>query len=86
MIGCKLGIDTHADSSCAGRHVRPLEFISGKKYSVTPFHDSYARKTDVGMINGVVTVDKPDGGGFILELNIFLDFTSSMNGSILVPF
>ena len=37
MNGCRLGIDTHADSSCAGKHVRPLEFISGKKYSVTPF-------------------------------------------------
>ena len=49
--GCRLGIDTHADSSCAGRHVRPLEFISGKKFSVTPFHDSYAPKSDVGMIN-----------------------------------
>ena len=84
MIGWKLGIDTHADSSCTGRHIRPLECISGKRYSVTPFHDSYAPKTDVSMINGVVAVDKPDGGGFILKLNNFLDFTSSMNDLILV--
>ena len=75
-VGCKLGIDTHADSSCAGRHIRILEYISGKKYNVTPFHDSYAPKTDVGMINGVVAVDNPDGSGYILELNNFLDFTS----------
>ena len=85
MNGCRLGIDTHADSSCAGKHVRPLEFISGKKYSVTPFHESYAPKTDVGMINGVVAIDKPDGEGYILELNNFLNFTDSMNDSILVP-
>ena len=83
--GCRLGIDTHADSSCAGKHVRVLEYISGRTYSVTPFHDSYSPKTDVGMINGVVAVDRSDGGGYILELNNFLDFTTSMNDSILVP-
>ena len=83
--GCRLGIDTHADSSCAGKHVRILEYISGKTYSVSPFHDSYSPKTDVGIINGAVAVDRPDGGGYILELNNFLDFTNSMNDSILVP-
>ena len=71
MNGYRLGIDTHADSSCARKHVRPLKFISGKKYSITPLHESYAPKIDVGMINGVVTIDKPDGGGYILELNNF---------------
>ena len=39
--GCRLGIDTHADSSCAGQQVRILEFIDGKRYNVTPFHDLY---------------------------------------------
>ena len=37
------------------------------------------------MINGVVAVDNSDGGGYILELNNFLDFTSSINDSTLVP-
>ena len=83
--GSRLGIDTHADSSCAGRHVRPLEYIHGKKFSVTPFHNSYEPKKNVGMINGVVAVDIEDGTGFILELNNFLDFTQSMEDSILVP-
>ena len=32
-----LGIDTHADSSCAGKHVRILEYIDGKTFSVKPF-------------------------------------------------
>ena len=64
--------------------MRPLEFISGKKYSVTPFHESYAPTTDVGMINGVVAIDKPDGECYILKFNNFLDFTNSMNDSILV--
>ena len=83
--GCKLGIDTHADSSCAGKHVRILEFISGKSFSVKPFLDTYEPRNDVSLINGVVAVDTDDGNGYILELNNFLDFTKSMNDSILVP-
>ena len=84
-IGCKLGIDSHADSSCAGRHVRILEYIDGKRFSVKPFLDTYEPKNDVSLINGVVAVDTSDGGGYILELNNFLDFTDTMNDSILVP-
>ena len=83
--GCKLGIDTHADSSCAGRHVRILEYISGKKFTVKPFLDTYSPQQDVSLINGVVAVDTDDGNGYILELNNFLDFTDNMNDSILVP-
>ena len=83
--GFRLGIDTHADSSCAGKHVRILEYIDGKSYTVSPFLNTYQPKKDVHMINGVVAVNNDDGSGYILELNNFLDFTDSMNDSILVP-
>ena len=39
--GCKVGIDTHADTSCAGKHVRVLERIDGKSFSVSPFNEKY---------------------------------------------
>ena len=83
--GCKLGIDTHADSSCAGKHVRILEYIDGKTYTVSPFLNSYTPTSNISMINGVIAVDKDDGTGYILELNNFLNFSDSMNDSILVP-
>lgn len=83
--GCMLGIDSHADSSCAGRHVRIMEFIGGKKFCVSPFLDTYEPKTDVTLINGVIAVDNEDGSGYILELNNFLNFTDDMYDSILVP-
>ena len=75
----------HADSSCAGRHVRILEYINGKKYSVNPSYSSYEHKSNIGMINGIVAIDKDNRDEYILELNNFLDFTSTMEGSILVP-
>ena len=84
-VGCKVGIDSHADTSCAGKHVRILERIDGKSYSVSPFNDQYKPLENVKMINGIVAVDRDDGSGFIVELNNFLDFTDSMNDSIVVP-
>ena len=85
LEGCRMGIDTHADSSCAGKHVRIIEFIDGKKYKVTPFHEDYEPINNIGMINGIVAVDNEDGSGYILELNNFLNFTDTMEHTILVP-
>ena len=66
--GYRMGIDSHADTSYAGRHVRILEHIDGIQYNVSPFTGPSLH--NVGMINGIVAVDREDGqGGFILEFN-----------------
>ena len=39
--GCRLGLDSHADISCAGRHARILEIIEGQSCTVRPFNDAY---------------------------------------------
>ena len=84
--GCRLGIDTHADTSCAGKHVRIMSYVDGVEFNVAPYHPDYAPMKRVGMINGIVAVDKSDGsGGYILQLNNFLNFTDSMDHSILCP-
>ena len=84
LHGFLLGVDTHADTLCAGRHVRVIKYIGGKKYSVAPFHGSYKPKTNVEMINGVVAIDNSNSSGFFIELDNFLDFSDSMDDSILV--
>lgn len=79
-----MGIDSHADTSCAGRHVHVIEHIDGVQYNVSPF--TGPALPNVGMINGIVAVDREDGqGGFILEFNNALDFTNSMEHSLLCP-
>ena len=83
--GSNMGIDSHADTSCAGRHVRVLEYIDGSTFTVSPFHKSYSPIENVRLVNGIVAVDFDDGKGLILELNNFLDFSQSMEHSILVP-
>ena len=82
--GARLGIDTHADTSCAGKHVRILEYVQGVRFSVAPFQGPSI--TNVSLANGVVAVDREDGQpGYILELNNFLDFSNSMEHSLLCP-
>ena len=85
LNGCRLGIDTHADTSCAGKHVRILEYIDGATYNVAPFHGSYKPIQEISMVNGAVAVDTKEGKSYILELNNFLNFTDSMDHSLLCP-
>ena len=82
--GCRMGIDTHADTSCAGRHVRIMEHIDGIQYNVSPF--SGPSLPNISMINGIIAVDREDGqGGYILELNNALNFTNIIQHSLLCP-
>ena len=40
-VGCRLGLDSYADTTCAGKHVRVIEHVEGKVCDVYPFNDSY---------------------------------------------
>ena len=82
--GARLGIDTHADTSCAGKHVRILEYVQGTKFTVAPFQGPTIK--NISLANGVIAVDRENGqSGYILELNNFLDFSHSMEHSLLCP-
>ena len=76
---------THADTSCAGRHIRILEYVDGPTYNVAPFHSNYKPLEKIGMINGIAAVDTENAKGYILELNNFLDFTNTMDHFLLCP-
>ena len=70
-----LGIDSHADVSCAGKDARILSHISGRKCEVKGFHDSYGSITDVRYVNVAYKYHDQDGQEYIIELNQALDFT-----------
>ena len=57
----------------------------GKNTKVTPYHKDYEPKDNIGMINGIVAIENEDGSGYLLELNNFLNFTDTMEHTILVP-
>ena len=79
-----MGIDTHVDTSCAGKYVMIFEHIQGTLSNVSPFKCPSIRH--VSLANGIVAVDKEDDqSGYILESNGFLDFSSSIENSLLCP-
>ena len=57
--------------------MRILEYISGSTSNVSPFQGPTINS--VSLVNGIVAVNREDGqGGYILELNSFLEFTGSI--------
>ena len=83
LNGCRLGIDSHADISCLGRHARITQYHDGINCSVQPFNDGYKPITNVSIADGAFAADSPDGTSAILHINHALDFTSSMEHLIL---
>jgi hypothetical protein len=81
--GCRLGTDSHADVSCLGKHARITETFQGRSCNVQPFHDSYSPMKNVNTINASFAHDTNDGKTYIIEVNQALDFTDSMEHSLL---
>ena len=80
--GCKLGADSHADVSVAGKHGRIISFVDGQLCTVHPFHDGYQPKKNVKIVNVAFAYDHQDGITYILVLNHCLDFTKDMQDSL----
>ena len=78
-----LGLDTHADISCAGRDAWVLAQVEGRTCSVHPFNDSYKAMTGVNIVNVAYKYENDEGEQFILEVNQCLNFIDSMTHSIL---
>ena len=81
--GCRLGLDSHADVHCIGRHARILETFEGRSCNVQPFNDSYSPMTNIQTVNACFAYDSSDGQTFILEVNQALNFTDTMEHSLL---
>ena len=81
--GSMLGMDSHADVSCAGRDAYVESIIEGRRCEVKGFHDSYGSISNVSYVNVVYKYQDNSGQEFLLEVNQALDFTNSMTHSIL---
>ena len=78
-----LGINSHADVSCAGRDAYVESIIMGRKCEVKGFHDSYEPLNDVSYVNVLYKYQEKMGQEYLLQVNQSLDFTKSMTNSIL---
>ena len=78
----RLGIDSHADMSCAGKHARIVGIEEGQTSTVYPFDDSMKPTKEVKTIHVAYAYDDPNGQTTILQINHCLDFTKTMEHSI----
>ena len=78
-----LGLDSHADISCAGRDAHILAQIEGRTCSVHPFNESYNAMTDINVVNVAYKYENCEGDQYILEVNQCLNFIDTMMHSIL---
>ena len=78
-----LGLDTHADISCAGKDEYVTAKLDSPTCAVHPFNDTYEAMTSIEIVNVLLKYQNKDGEKYILELNECLDFTDTMNHSIL---
>ena len=83
QTGCKLGLDSHADVHCVGRHARITKVFEGRSCTVHPFNDSYAPMSNVNTVNACFAYDTDEGETYILHVNQALDFTDTMEHSLL---
>ena len=83
LEGCRLGIDSHADVTCVGRHARILSVVDGLVSTVHPFNDSYEPMRQIKTVNAAFATQTSEGETVILILNNSLDFTHNMEHSLL---
>ena len=83
-IGARCGLDSHADMSCTGKHVRILEILEGQTCEVFPFNENhYEPIPKIRIINGAFSTETIYGETIVVELNHALNFTKSMEHSLL---
>ena len=67
--GCKLGLDTWADTGCSGKHAYVEEFLIGKTVTAMGFSSSLGKLDNLPYAHVLYAYDHEDGSVLILEHN-----------------
>ena len=63
-----LGLDSHADISCAGRDAHILAQREGKACTVRPFNDNYDPMMNIDIVDVAYKYESIEGDEYILEV------------------
>ena len=80
-----MGIDTWADTCCAGKHSYVQEFIDGKTVTASGFTSSLGSLTNLPIANVIYAYDDPGGYVLLLECNNAIYLGDKMEDSLLNP-
>jgi hypothetical protein len=83
--GCRLGIDSWADTCCAGKHCYVQEFVEGKMVTASGFTSSLGKLQHLPIANVVYAYDHPGGYTLLLECNNSIYLGDKMDDSLMNP-
>ena len=83
--GTRLGIDSWADTSCAGKHAYVESFIEGKTVNATGFSSSLGSMKNLPIVNVVYAYDHANGQTLLIENHNAIYLGEHMNDSLLNP-
>ena len=83
--GTRLGIDTWADTNCAGKHAYVEEFIVDKFVTAGGFSAALGTIQNLPLANVLYAYDNDDGNPFVLECNNAIYLGDKMTDSLMNP-
>ena len=83
--GTRLGFDSWADTSCAGRHAYIESFIEGKSVNAVGFSSSLGSLKNLPIVNAVYAYDYNDGHTILLENFNAIYIGDDMEDSLVNP-
>ena len=83
--GCRLGIDSWADTTCAGKHAFVESYVEGKIVNATGFSSSLGSIDNLPIVNAIYAYDYPNGDTILLVVDNAIYFGSLMDDSLLNP-
>ena len=84
-LGCRLGIDSWADTSCAGKHAHVLEFVEGRTVTAHGFASSLTPIANLSIANVAYAYDTADGETFLFIVNNSIYLGDLMEDGLLNP-
>ena len=57
--GCRLGIDSHADTSCINKHAYVEHVVDGVTVDAIPFDDSLGKASNLHIVHAIYAIDNP---------------------------
>lgn len=84
-LGCRLGIDSWADTCCSGKHARVIEFVDGRSVTANGFANSLEPIRDLSIANVAYAFDAPTGETLIFVVNNSIYLGELMTDSLLNP-
>lgn len=83
--GCRLGIDSHADTTCVNHHAFIQEIVEGQTVDAVPFDSSIGKLEDLPIVHAILAVDNNlTHETHLLRLNNSI-YVKSMENCLLCP-